>query len=398
MNGLNYWTGSAAVVGPADKKIGARIGVGAQAGTCNSAAGTGGAGFVCYDYSSSSTGLAVVQGVGTGGTVDIPKPRVWATTSCTGSPFFSDAFVVAPATTCAASVQAVLQTGSGTVGAASKKTFDATLTGLGTKPMTFDSAAGYWTTGYVFAVPPQDGPHDVTLVWQSTTGGKRTYSNIQRVYSGSDDCRGPQGPVAYERDDDARRAVHAVGGHPHDHRPRRPRWQPRPDEHRADHDAPAHRRQPVERYRVRRARGCGVQERDRQRLSDAVPAQFGRRLPRPGAAVGAGGLCPDQDRDDGRPDAAGPRRTLLRVPGEQLARVRRRQRPEGGQAPDHGLLLAGRQRRHGRARLRTSRPSTSRAGRTRSAATTLRPPQTSRRARSGATSSSTPSPTPTPGD
>ena len=191
VNGLNYWTGSAAVAVPADKKIGARIGVGAQAGTCNSAAGTGGAGFVCYDYNDSSTGLAVVQGVGTGGTVDIPKPRVWATTSCTGSPFFSDAFVIAPATTCAASVQAVLQTSSGTVGAASKKTFDATLAGIGTKPMTFDSAAGYWTTGYVFAVPPQGGPLDVTLAWQSTTGSKRTYSNIQRVYSGSDDSSGP---------------------------------------------------------------------------------------------------------------------------------------------------------------------------------------------------------------
>src|SRR6185503_12168144 len=150
VNGLNYWTGSAAVAVPADKKIGARIGVGAQAGTCNSAAGTGGSGFVCYDYNSSSTGLAVVQGVGAGGTVDVPKPRVWATTACTGSPFFSDAFVLAPATTCAASVQAVLQTSSGTVGAASKKTFDATLKGAGlnvTKPMSYDGTAGYWTPG-----------------------------------------------------------------------------------------------------------------------------------------------------------------------------------------------------------------------------------------------------------
>ena len=110
--GLNYWSGSASVAVPADKKIGARIGLGAQVGTCNAAAGTGGSGFVCYDYNSSSTGLAVVQGVGPGGTVVAPKPRVWVTTSCTGSPFFSDVFVVAPATTCAASVQAVLQTSS----------------------------------------------------------------------------------------------------------------------------------------------------------------------------------------------------------------------------------------------------------------------------------------------
>jgi hypothetical protein len=189
--GLNYWTGSASLAVPGDKKIGARIGIGGQAGTCNAAAGTGGSGFVCYDYESSGIGLAVVQGVGTGGTVDAPKPRVWATTSCTGSPFFSDVFVVAPATTCAASVQAVLQTSSGTVGAASKKTFDATLTGAGTKPMTFDSAAGYWTTGYVYALPPQGGPIDVSLAWQSTTGPKQSYSKIQRVYSGSDDASGP---------------------------------------------------------------------------------------------------------------------------------------------------------------------------------------------------------------
>ncbi len=174
--GLNYWTGSASLAVPGDKKIGARIGIGGQAGTCNAAAGTGGSGFVCYDYDSSGIGLAVVQGVGSGGTVDAPKPRVWATTSCTGSPFFSDVFVVAPATTCAASVQAVLQTSSGTVGAASKKTFDATLTGAGTKPMTFDSAAGYWTTGYVYALPPQGGPVDVSLAWQSTTGAKQSYS------------------------------------------------------------------------------------------------------------------------------------------------------------------------------------------------------------------------------
>jgi hypothetical protein len=57
--------------------------------------------------------------------------------------------------------------------------------------MSYDATAGYWTTGYVFAVPPQGGPADVSLAWQSTTGGKQSYSNIQRVYSGSDDSSGP---------------------------------------------------------------------------------------------------------------------------------------------------------------------------------------------------------------
>jgi Putative Flp pilus-assembly TadE/G-like len=194
VNGLNYWSGSTSLAVPADRKIGVRIGLGAQSGTCDGAAGTGGSGFVCYDYNNSNIGLSVVQGVGSGGSVDVPKPRVWATTVCTGAPFFSDAFVTPPATTCAASIQAVLQTASGTVGPAQKKLFDASLNGAGlnvTKPFTYDSASGYWTTGYVFAVPVQGGPVDVSLTWQSTTGNKQSYSKIQRVYSGSDDTSGP---------------------------------------------------------------------------------------------------------------------------------------------------------------------------------------------------------------
>jgi putative Flp pilus-assembly TadE/G-like protein len=188
--GLNYWTGSTSLAIPADKKIGVRIGMGGQTGTCDAAAGSGGTGFTCFDYNSSSTGLALMQGVGAGGTVDVPKPRVWVTTSCTGSPFFSDVSLVAPATTCGASVQAVLQTATGTVGAAQMKTFTATLNGV-TKPFTFDAAAGYWTTGYTFAVPPDLGALGVSLNWQSTTGGKQSYPNIQRLYSGSEDSSGP---------------------------------------------------------------------------------------------------------------------------------------------------------------------------------------------------------------
>ena len=204
-----------------------------------------------YDYESSGIGLAVVQGVGSGGTVDAPKPRVWATTSCTGSPFFSDVFVVAPATTCAASVQAVLQTSSGTVGAASKKTFDATLTGAGTKPMTFDSAAGYWTTGYVYALPPQGGPADVSLAWQSTTGPKQSYSKIQRVYSGSDDGSGPVKDLALSTATTTLGAPYTLSAGTHTITARVGlEGQPRPDERRPDHHAPAHRRQPDERHRL----------------------------------------------------------------------------------------------------------------------------------------------------
>ena len=196
VGGLNYWSGSGSVTVPTSAQlngtpIGVRIGMGGQPPTCGSANGTGGSGFVCYDYNATSQGLAVIQGVGSGGTVDTPNPRVWPTTSCTGSPFFSDALIVAPATTCAVSIQAVMQTPGGNVGPAQMKTFTATLNGV-TKPMTYDAADGYWTSGFVFAVAPQLGPLGVTLSWLSTTGKKaQAYSNIQRVYSAADDSSGP---------------------------------------------------------------------------------------------------------------------------------------------------------------------------------------------------------------
>jgi putative Flp pilus-assembly TadE/G-like protein len=196
VGGLNYWSGSGSVTVPASAQlngttIGVRIGMGGQPPTCGSANGTGGNGFVCYDYNATSQGLAVIQGVGSGGSVDTPNPRVWPTTSCTGSPFFSDALIVAPATTCAASIQAVMQTPGGNVGPAQMKTFTVTLNGV-TKPMTYDAADGYWTSGFVFNLSPQLGPLGATLNWQSTTGKKaQAYSNIQRVYSALDDSSGP---------------------------------------------------------------------------------------------------------------------------------------------------------------------------------------------------------------
>jgi Putative Flp pilus-assembly TadE/G-like len=197
-NGLNYWSGPASLTVPAaGAMIAVRIGLGRQSATCAGPNGTGGSGFVCYDYSNTSSGLALIDGVGSGGTVNQPKPRVWATTSCapTGAPFFGGQNLVAPATTCQASIQAVLQTSSGTVGPASAKTFTATLNGAGLKnataPFTYDAASGYWTTGYAFAAAPDGGPVDVTLNWQSTSGGKQTYAGIQRVYSAAEDDSGP---------------------------------------------------------------------------------------------------------------------------------------------------------------------------------------------------------------
>jgi hypothetical protein len=197
-NGLWYWSGSSDVTLPADANVGIRIGLGAQSATCAGANGTGGDGFVCYDYADPDIGLATIRSVGSGGTVDQPKPRVWATTTCapSGGPFFAPKDIVAPATSCSASIQAVLQTSGGAVTDPAKmKLFQAVLNGAGLKnasaPLTYDSADGYWTTGYVYAVPGDGGPVDVTLQWRSTTGTTQTYSGVQRVYSGADDTSGP---------------------------------------------------------------------------------------------------------------------------------------------------------------------------------------------------------------
>jgi Flp pilus assembly protein TadG len=197
-NGLNYWSGPASLTVPAaGAKIGVRIGLGRQSATCAGANGTGGSGYVCYDYSNTSKGLVLIDGVGSGGTVDQPKPRVWATTSCapSGGPFFGGQNLVAPATTCAVSIQAVLQTTGGAVGAASAKTFTATLNGAGLKnavaPFTYDAGSGYWTTGYVFAAAPDGGAVDVALDWQSKTGAKQAYAGMQRIFSAFEDDSGP---------------------------------------------------------------------------------------------------------------------------------------------------------------------------------------------------------------
>jgi hypothetical protein len=195
--GLNYWSGTGGVSIPAGAKVGVRIGLGGLAGPCAAANGTGGTGYVCYDFNTSSLGLVAINGYASGGTTDAPVPHVWATTSCTGSPFFSDVFVVAPATTCGVSVQAVMKAGAADVDPAKMKTFKAFLNGGGLNnaaaDLTYSAATGYWSTGYAYNVPAQGGPIDVSLQWQSTNNGAKaqTYSNVQRVYSGSDDSSGP---------------------------------------------------------------------------------------------------------------------------------------------------------------------------------------------------------------
>jgi hypothetical protein len=196
--GLNWWQGSASVSIPADTKVGVRIGLGGLSGACGPANGTGGTGYVCYDYEDSARGLVAIRGVGSPGTLERPTPRVWAMTLCGsgGGPFFAPEDVASPGTTCAASVYAVMEA-SAPIDLALVKTASAILNGGGLKnvkaPMTYDGSTGYWSTGYVYSVPVDGGPVDVSLEWEYTGVGfsKQTYSKVQRVYSGFEEMSGP---------------------------------------------------------------------------------------------------------------------------------------------------------------------------------------------------------------
>ena len=195
VSGLNAWSGSGAVTVAAGAKVGVRIGLGHVAGACGAANGTGGTGYVCYDYGSFSTGLASIAGHAAAGTPTLPARssfEVSAVTACAGSPFFSDESLAGTATTCDAAVQAVVHVGSGTIDPAQVKTFTANVTGPGfnqSQPLTF--GGGVWTTGYAFAIPVDGGPYDVSLTWQYEGGKKESYPDVQRIYSGAEDS----GPV-----------------------------------------------------------------------------------------------------------------------------------------------------------------------------------------------------------
>lgn len=193
LGSLNAWTGSAPVVIPAGAIVGVRIGVGQVAGTCAAANKTGGTGFVCYDYSGFDTGLATIAGYSTGATPAAPSAQafeVTPATACSASPFFSDEHLTAGATTCSASVQAVVHVAG--LDPAKVKTFNAKVTGPGfnvTRPLTF--AGGTWSTGYVFDLPVDTGAYDIALEWQYEGGSKASYPLVQRLYSAHDDS----GPV-----------------------------------------------------------------------------------------------------------------------------------------------------------------------------------------------------------
>jgi len=188
---LSAWTGSGSVTVPAGEMLGVRIGVGHVAGYCGGAAKTGGTGYVCYDYSQYTTGLASIAGYSAAGTPVAPETssfEVWPVTACSGSSFFSETSLAAGATTCATAVQAKLHFASGTALPADVSTFTATVAG---QTRNFTESGGVWSTGYSFAIPVDGGPSDVSLDWKYKGGSKESFPAVQRIYSASDDS----GPV-----------------------------------------------------------------------------------------------------------------------------------------------------------------------------------------------------------
>lgn len=194
--GLNGWTGSGSVDVPAGQMLGVRIGVGQVAGYCGAASGTGGVGFVCYDYSSFSTGLVSIAGYSAAGTPAVPAKssfEVWPVTACSGSPFFSETSLATGATSCATAVQAKLHFASGAAIPADVDTFTATVSGSSgfkvSSPLT--ESGGVWSTGYSLSIPVDGGPYEVLLDWKYKGGSKKSFATVQRIYSASDDS----GPV-----------------------------------------------------------------------------------------------------------------------------------------------------------------------------------------------------------
>jgi hypothetical protein len=192
---LNAWSGTATVNVPDGGIVGVRIGMGQVSGACAAANRTGGTGYVCYDYSKFDTGLATIAGFSSGGSpaaLTRSAFEVWPATACSGSPFFSDEQVTGGATSCAASIQAVVHPASGAIDPAQVKTFNAKVTGPGfnvTKPLTY--SGGVWSTGYAFDIPIDSGPYDVELVWEYQGGSKQSFPLVQRIYSGGEDS----GPI-----------------------------------------------------------------------------------------------------------------------------------------------------------------------------------------------------------
>jgi hypothetical protein len=193
---LNAWTGTGSVTVPSGAMLGVRIGVGQVAGVCGAANKSGGVGYVCYDYSSFTTGLVSIAGWSSAGTPESPARSSFelSPVTCSGSPFFSELAPLTGGATCSAAVQAKLHfSGDEEADPASVETFEATVRGPGgfSETRALTESGGEWSTGYSFEIPVDDGPYTISLDWEYEGGRKESFSTVQRFYSASDDS----GPV-----------------------------------------------------------------------------------------------------------------------------------------------------------------------------------------------------------
>ena len=195
--GLANWTGTGSVSVQAGRKLGVRIGMGQNAGTCAAANGAGGLGYACFDAQNFSDGLVAIAGFdGAGaGTPVLPTRasfEVWPVTACSGSPFFSEEALTGGATSCGTGVQAIVRTATGTINPAQVLRFAAQVRGPGfNQTAVFTHSGGVWSTPYDFSLPLGDGKFDISLEWRYQGGRTENFSNVQQVYSAD----GNSGPI-----------------------------------------------------------------------------------------------------------------------------------------------------------------------------------------------------------
>jgi hypothetical protein len=162
---LNIWSGPATVPLPtAPANVGVRIGLGGQVASCANTAGT--RYYACFDGTNNSQGLYLIRDFASGGTVTTaPKFNgVWPTTnstSCSGSPFFSDV-QTGGASSCPAGVQAQVDFGTG-----------ATIPDTSQYGLTVKVANGQNGNTVSASMSPVAGSYDATRhtwLWQAANG------------------------------------------------------------------------------------------------------------------------------------------------------------------------------------------------------------------------------------
>jgi hypothetical protein len=220
-NGLNMWSGLETVTLPsAPAKVGIRVGVGGQVGTCANVGST--RTYSCYDGSTTTAGLTMIRDYAVGAPPPPVAPSnmsppvldgIWPN-SCSGN----GAFFFLASGTCASGVTAELNYGTGSTQPPATYFIRATAGGTTADlhPVSYDAArnAWIWTTAATppFALAAQAGAQGISLSWevQDTTkniGGacntrnnnpcKANFANApqQRFYSGLDTPDTGSGPI-----------------------------------------------------------------------------------------------------------------------------------------------------------------------------------------------------------